>query len=145
MAEAAPHAAVHSPRILVLSTNSVSDPGVDLAGSAHMDYPVAVRVISIPCSSGVNPRWILHALDRGFDGVFIAADGGDCSRIPNCTERTGKIVSQAQEMMRAKGYATARVRMAALCSVCSEPFVTHMRKFSKELGELPPEPSHQGG
>jgi len=145
MAHAAGATLRASPRILVLSTNSVSDPGVDLAGSAHMDYPVAVRVISLPCSSGVNPRWIVHALDKGFDGVFVAADGGDCSRISNCTERTGKIVSRAQELMRAKGYATARVRMAALCSVCSEPFVSHMRKFSKELGELPPDHPDRSG
>jgi coenzyme F420-reducing hydrogenase delta subunit len=138
MAPAGGDAPGTTPRILVLSTNSVSDPGVDLAGSAHMEYPVTVRVISLPCSSGINPRWIVHALDRGFDGVFVAADGGDCSRISNCTERTAKIVGQAQEIMRAKGYETARVRMAALCSVCSEPFVSHMKKFSKELSELGP-------
>jgi F420-non-reducing hydrogenase iron-sulfur subunit len=138
MASPVGHGFATAPRILVLSTNSVSDPGVDLAGSAHMEYSVTVRVIALPCSSGINPRWILHALDRGFDGVFIAADGGDCSRVPNCTERTGKLVSQAQELMRGKGYATARVRTAALCSVCSEPFVSHMRKFAKELSELPP-------
>jgi len=134
----AAHGSPSTPRILVLSTNSVSDPGVDLAGSAHMDYSVTVRVIALPCSSGINPRWVIHALDRGFDGVFIAADGGDCSRVPNCTERTSKLVTQAQELMRAKGYAPARVRTAALCSVCSEPFVSHMRKFGKELSELPP-------
>ena len=122
-----------APRILVLSTNGVSDPGVDLAGSAHMDYPASVRVIAVPCSSGINPRWVLHALDRGFDGVFIAADGGDCSRIANCTERTGKIVDHAQAIMGERGYDTARVRMAAICSVCSEPFVSHMRKFAAEL------------
>jgi len=137
MPPAAGHASAPSPRILVLSTNSVSDPGVDLAGSAHMEYPVTVRVIALPCSSGINPRWIVHALDQGFDGVFIAADGGDCSRVANCTDRTAKLVAQAQELMRAKGYDAARVRMAALCSVCSEPFVSHMRKFSKELSELP--------
>jgi coenzyme F420-reducing hydrogenase delta subunit len=136
MAHAAGAPGGGSPRILVLSTNNVSDPGVDLAGSAHMDYPVSVRVIALPCSSGINPRWIVHALDRGFDGVFIAADGGDCSKIPNCTERTGLIVSRAQELMRARGYNAARVRMAALCSVCSEPFVSHMSKFGKELAGL---------
>jgi len=128
------------PRILVLSTNGVSDPGVDLAGSAHMEYPPSVRVIAIPCSSGINPRWVLHALERGFDGVFIAADGGDCSRISNCTERTGQIVSRAQALMRERGIDPARVRMAAICSVCSEPFVAHMKRFSHDLGALPAAP-----
>lgn len=127
-----------SPRILVFSTNSVSDPGVDLAGSSHMDYPTGVRVIALPCSSGVNPQWVLHALQVGFDGVFIAADGGDCSKIANCTERTGKIVARSQELAQAVGFDRARIKMAGICSVCSEPFTTHMRKFAKELAALPP-------
>ncbi len=126
------------PRILVFSTNNVSDPGIDLAGSSHMDYPAGVRVIALPCSSGVNPAWVLHALETGFDGVFVAADGGDCSKIANCNERTGKVVARAQELARAAGFETSRIKMAGICSVCAEPFVNHMRKFALELAKLPP-------
>jgi len=124
------------PKILVFSTNNISDPGIDLAGSSHMDYPTSVQVIAVPCSSGINPHWVLHAINRGFDGVFIAADGSDCSYISDCTERTGKVVEQAQELMRKNGYDPARLRMAAICSVCSQAFVTHMVNFSKELTTL---------
>jgi coenzyme F420-reducing hydrogenase delta subunit len=131
------HAVTPGPKILVFTTNNVSDPGVDLAGSAHMEYPTTVRVIAVPCSSGIHPAWILRAFERGFDGVFIAADGGDCSKIPNCTERTGKIVATAQSQMRAAGFEPARLKMAAICSVCSEPFVSHMRKFGADLAKLP--------
>ena len=38
-------------RILVFSTNNISDPGIDLAGSAHMTYSPGVVVISLPCTS----------------------------------------------------------------------------------------------
>ena len=37
---------VPAPRILVFSTNNISDPGIDLAGSAHLHYSPGVRVIS---------------------------------------------------------------------------------------------------
>ena len=43
------------PRILVFSTNNISDPGIDLAGSAHMTYSPGVVVISLPCTSGIRP------------------------------------------------------------------------------------------
>ena len=36
------------PRILVFSTNNISDPGIDLAGSAHMHYSPGVKVIGLP-------------------------------------------------------------------------------------------------
>ena len=129
--------AAASPRILVFSTHNVSDPGIDLAGSAHVDYPVGVRVIALPCSSGLDPRWVVHAFEVGFDGVFVAADGTDCSKIADCPARTGKIVARAQELLRDAGYEPARVKMAAVCSVCAEPFAAHMRKFAAELAKLP--------
>jgi F420-non-reducing hydrogenase iron-sulfur subunit len=101
-----------------------------------MDYPPSVLVIPVPCSSGINPAWVLHALETGFDGVFIAADGTDCAYLADCTSRTGKIVQQAQELIEKKGHDPKRLKMAAICSVCSESFVSHMENFYKALGEL---------
>jgi len=124
------------PKILVLSTNNISDPGIDLAGSQHMSYPPSVNVISVPCSGGINPSWIVYALDAGFDGVFIAADGGDCALLPDCTARTARIAERAQGLLKERGKDPRRVKMAAICSVCSEPFVSHMRQFGEALSKL---------
>jgi F420-non-reducing hydrogenase iron-sulfur subunit len=125
-----------APKILVFSTNNISDPGIDLAGSSHMDYPTSALVITVPCSSGIAPGWVLHALEAGFDGVFIAADGTDCAYLADCTDRTAKIMQQAQELIEKKGHDPRRLKMAAICSVCSESFVSHMENFRKALREL---------
>jgi F420-non-reducing hydrogenase iron-sulfur subunit len=124
------------PSILVFATNNISDPGIDLAGSSHMAYSTSVRVIAVPCSSGIDPRWVLHALKAGFDGVFIAADGTDCAYVPDCTKRTGDIVKQTQEMLEKEGYDPRRLKMAAICSVCAESFVAHMDSFQRALSAL---------
>jgi F420-non-reducing hydrogenase iron-sulfur subunit len=126
------------PRILVFSTNSISDPGIDLAGSRHLHYPATVSVISVPCSSGLRPSWLVHALERGFDGVFIASDGEECALLPDCARRTAAIAARAQELMKERGMAAQRLKMAALCSVCAEPFVKYMREFSDTLRDLGP-------
>lgn len=127
-----------SPRILVFSTTSISDPGIDLAGSRHLHYPATISTITVPCSSGIQPGWVVHAIERGFDGVFIATDGDECALLPDCNERSARIAALAQEQLRAKGYPPQRVRMSALCSVCAEPFVKHMREFSQMLAGLGP-------
>ena len=127
-----------SPRVLVFSTNNISDPGIDLAGSRHLHYAATVSTITVPCSSGIRPGWILHAIERGFDGVFIATDGDECAYLPDCNERSARIAAEAQDLFRAKGYEAQRVRMSALCSVCAEPFVKHMAEFSQMLKELGP-------
>ncbi len=123
-------------RILVFSTTGISDPGIDLAGSAHMHYPSTVYTVAVPCSSGVKPGWILHAIKSGFDGVFVAADGSDCAYLPDCTARTGKVIAQAQELLVEHGEDARRLKMAAICSVCAESFVSHMEKFQQALSAL---------
>jgi coenzyme F420-reducing hydrogenase delta subunit len=122
-----------SARILVFSTEKISDPAIDMAGLLKLHYPPTVYTIAVPCSSGIKPRWIMHAYDKGFDGVFIAADGSDCTYGESCTEKTGQIVSATHQMMKDKNIDPARLRMAAICSVCSESFVKQIKSFNQYL------------
>jgi coenzyme F420-reducing hydrogenase delta subunit len=127
---------VYRPKILVFSTDKISDPGIDQAGLRKIHYSPSVYVISMPCSSGIKPRWIMHAFEQGFDGVFIAADGHECSYSPKCPEYTNNIILDAQKLMNEKNINPKRIRMAAICSVCAEPFSNHMDNFSKILTEI---------
>lgn len=129
-------AMARDPRILVFSTNPISDPGIDLAGSAHLAYSPGVTVISVPCSSGVRPSWLVRAIESGFDGVFVAADGGDCALVPDCTARTASSVERAQKALSERGLDPRRLKMGAICSVCAEPFVSHMKQFADTLRNL---------
>jgi F420-non-reducing hydrogenase iron-sulfur subunit len=126
------------PRILVFSTHNISDPGIDLAGSSHMHYSPGVRVIGLPCTSGIRPSWIVRALESGFDGVFIASDGDECAYLSDCAARSAKISSDAQARLRERGIDPGRMRMAAICSVCAEPFTRHMQQFAGALEALGP-------
>jgi len=126
------------PRILVFSTVSISDIGVDMAGSSHMHYPPTAISIPLPCSSGIRPDWILYALRHGFDGVFVAADGTDCPFVPDCTERTAKLMGEAQDLLRENDIKPERLKMAGICSVCADAFQKHMKNFFVALKELGP-------
>jgi F420-non-reducing hydrogenase iron-sulfur subunit len=126
------------PRILVFSTNNISDPGIDLAGSSHMTYSPGVVVISMPCTSGIRPSWILHAIEGGFDGVFIASDGDECAYLADCSTRASRIVAESQALLRRDGLDPQRLKMAAICSVCAEPFTKHVQQFGQALAALGP-------
>ena len=129
-------ARARSPRVLVFSTNAISDPGIDLAGSSHMHYSPNVVVVSLPCTSGIKPSWILYALEQGFDGVFIASDGDECAYLPDCSRRSSRIVGEAQALMTAHGIDGRRLKLAAICSVCAAPYAKHVREFTQALAEL---------
>lgn len=124
------------PKILVFSTEKISDPGIDLAGLLKMHYPPRVFTIILPCSSAVKPRWVVRALKKGMDGVFVAADGTDCPCRSDCTELTAGVIRDSHEAMKREGINPARLKMAAICSVCAEAFATHMNTFSKQLQDM---------
>jgi F420-non-reducing hydrogenase iron-sulfur subunit len=124
-----------SPKILVFSTEKISDPAIDLAGLLKMHYYPGVYTINVPCSSAVKPRWIMTAFEEGFDGVFIAADGTDCPYGESCSENTANIISITHEMMKEKSMDPAKLKMAAICSVCAEAFVKHVNSFAIYLSE----------
>jgi F420-non-reducing hydrogenase iron-sulfur subunit len=122
-----------TPKVLVFSTEKISDPAIDLAGLLKLHYPPTVYVVTLPCSSAVKPKWIMHAFEKGYDGVFVAADGTDCPYSESCTERTSELIAHTHILMKEKGMNPARLKMAAICSVCAEPFAKHMNGFVEEL------------
>lgn len=124
------------PKLLVFSTEKISDPAIDLAGLLKKHYPFRITTISVPCSGGIKPRWIIHAFEKGFDGVFIAADGTDCSYGEICTDRTSAIIRVTHQLMREKNLKPSQLKMAAICSVCAEAFVKQVTGFIKELETL---------
>ena len=129
----------HEPMVLILSTNLISDPGIDFAGLGHISYPAHSRILRLPCSSMVRPEFILHAFRSGFDAVFVAADGGDCPYLRDCSERTAKRVQRAYELMKENGIEQSRLRMAGICSVCSDAFargVKGLYETAKKLGPV---------
>ncbi|MBS3806072.1 MAG: hydrogenase iron-sulfur subunit [Bacteroidales bacterium] len=126
----------YQPRILVFSSEKISDPAIDLAGLLKKHYSPRVYNITLPCTSAVKPNWILKALHKGMDGVFIASDGTDCAFRSDCSALTNNSISKAQQVMKEEGIDLARVKMAALCSVCADPFVGHMKSFSETLSGL---------
>ncbi|HDP55350.1 MAG TPA: hydrogenase iron-sulfur subunit [Bacteroidetes bacterium] len=122
-----------NPKILVFSTEKISDPAIDMAGLLKKHYPSTVYTVNVPCSSGIKPQWILHAFEKGFSGVFIAADGTDCPFSESCSDKTSEIVKTTHEIMKEKNMDPARLKMAAICSVCAEAFVKHVQTFHTYL------------
>lgn len=51
----------------------------EMAGSLRMKYPEGIKLIQVPCSSRVDPAFVMKAIFDGADGVFVAGcHPGDC-------------------------------------------------------------------
>jgi F420-non-reducing hydrogenase iron-sulfur subunit len=60
------------PNILAFACHYCAFAAADLAGVMRLSYPSAVKVIRLPCTGKLDYIHILHAFERGVDGVFVA-------------------------------------------------------------------------
>lgn len=60
------------PQIAAFCCTHCAYNAADLAGSLRIQYPPAIKVIEVPCSGRVDILHILHAFERGVDGVLVA-------------------------------------------------------------------------
>jgi len=68
-----------APRVVAFVCNWCTYTGADLAGTSRLKMDPNVRVIKLPCSSRVNPLFIIKAFERGADGVIVSGcHTGDC-------------------------------------------------------------------
>ena len=68
-----------SPKIVAFVCNWCTYTGADLAGTSRIKMDPNVRIVRLPCSSRINPLFIIKALSSGADGVIISGcHTGDC-------------------------------------------------------------------
>ena len=59
-------------KILSFLCNWCSYGAADLAGVSRMEYPPYIRVIRIPCTGRMSPKFILAGLRQGADAVWVS-------------------------------------------------------------------------
>lgn len=95
----------------------------DLAGVSRMQYPPNIRVIRLPCSGRVSPKFILAALREGADGVWVSGcHPGDCHYIEGNYYARRKF-ALFQELMEFMGLEPDRLHFSWISSAESTKFV----------------------
>lgn len=59
-------------KIVSFLCNWCSYGAADLAGVSRMEYPADIRVIRIPCTGRMSPKFILSSLREGADAVWVS-------------------------------------------------------------------------
>ena len=87
------------PIIIAFCCNFWGYTAADLAGTMRLQYPSNIRIIRIPCTGKVDVIHILHAFEKGADGVYVVGCmEGEC-HFNNGNLRARKRVEQAQTIL----------------------------------------------
>jgi coenzyme F420-reducing hydrogenase delta subunit len=112
----------------------------DLAGGGRMSYPPAVKIIEMPCTGRASVLEILHALEKGADGVAVAGClPGTCHYIQGNTHARQR-VEHAAELLGKIGLEPERVRMINVSAAMGEQFVIEVTDFVETIEALGPTP-----
>ena len=60
------------PNIIAFACHYCAFAAADLAGVMRLSYPTNVKVIRLPCTGKLDHIYVLHAFEKGLDGVFVA-------------------------------------------------------------------------
>lgn len=128
-----------APRILLLGTLSGGYKGADGVGQMHVDYPPNTYMLPVVCPAMFSEDFYLRAFERGMDAIIVMFSGSDCP-YKGGAERTAEIVNRTYARMKERGLDVRRLRLAAICTVCTTPFLNEVRRMDALLREIEPLP-----
>ena len=120
------------PKILILATTSGGYAGADAVGQLHTDYPSNTYILPVLCPSMFPPEFYLSAYEKGIDGIVVMYSGTD-SPYKGGPERAAQIINQTYPLMKERGIDTRRLKLAAICTVCTKPFLKEVNLMDEVL------------
>jgi coenzyme F420-reducing hydrogenase delta subunit len=127
-----PNLESRKPNILILATLSGGYAGADAVGQLHADYPSNTYILPVLCPSMFPPEFYLRAFKQGIDGIIVMYSGTD-SPYKGGPERTAQLINQTYPLMKELGIDTRRLKLAAICTVCTKPFLKEVQAMDQLL------------
>ena len=128
----------HKPKILILATLSGGYAGADSVGQLHTAYAANTYVLPVRSPAMFPEAFYLRTFERGIDAILVMYSGTD-SPYKGDADRTAALINRVYPLMKARGIDTRRLRLVAICTVCTKAFlkeVTQMNELLQTIGPV---------
>jgi coenzyme F420-reducing hydrogenase delta subunit len=120
------------PKILFLATLSGGYAGANAVGQLHANYPANTYILPVLCPSIFPPLFYLESFEKGIDGIVVMYSGTD-SPYKGGPERVAHLINQTYPLMKERGIDTRRLKLTAICTVCTKPFLKEVKLMDELL------------
>jgi len=121
-------------KILLITMARSSYLAADALGQMHINYPSDVYVIKT-LYPGILPSYFyLDSFDKGIDGIIIAAAGADCP-IEESYKQLSENIRICHAKMTEKKQNVKRLRLTAICSVCTNALLKEINMMSEFINK----------
>ncbi len=126
------------PKIVAFLCNWCSYGAADLAGVGRMEYPSNIRVVRIPCTGRMDPKFFLAALRAGADGVWVSGwHPGECHYLEGNYYARRKF-ALFQNLMEHMGIEPGRLQFSWVSSAEATKFVQVVTEVTQAIKDLGP-------
>ncbi len=123
------------PKVLILATEACAYPGANYVGQTHTEYPVNTFILRVPAPALLPRSFYLRTLEKGIDGIIVMSCGHECP-YEGAYDRLAQRISRTKKDMKERGMDPKRIRLCAICTVCSRSFLKEVRMMHEYLGSL---------
>jgi coenzyme F420-reducing hydrogenase delta subunit len=124
-------------KILILATLSGGYAGADSVGQLHASYAPNTYILPAVCPAMFPEDFYLRAFERGIDAILVMYSGTDCP-YKGGAERTAQLINRVYPLMTERGLSTRRLRLVAICTVCTSAFMREITQMNQTLDEIGP-------
>lgn len=125
------------PKILVLATLSGGYAGADAVGQLHANYAANTYILPVLCPCMFPESFYLRAFEQGIDGILVMYSGTDSPYIGG-PERAAVLINNTFPQLKARGIDPRRLRLVAICTVCTQPFLREIKQMNDLLADIGP-------
>jgi coenzyme F420-reducing hydrogenase delta subunit len=124
-------------KILILATLSGGYAGADAVGQLHHSYAANTYVLPVLCPCIFPESFYLRAFKRGIDAILVMYSGTDSPYLGG-PERAADLINRTYPLMKERGIDPRRLRLVAICTVCTTPFEREIAQMNRLLAEIGP-------
>lgn len=115
-------------KILILATATCAYPAADATGQAHLHYPANTYILRVPSPVLFPDEFYYRCFEKGVGGILVMSCGHECPYIGAFDKLLARI-DRVKMGLKERGISPDRLRLSAICTVCTKPFV-------KEIAEM---------
>jgi coenzyme F420-reducing hydrogenase delta subunit len=106
----------------------------------RLSYPTNIKIIRVPCTGKIDILHILHAFEKGADGLYaVGCMEGDC-HYTSGNFRARKRLEQAKKILETVGVGAQRVEMFNMASSEGPRFAAVAVEMVEKIKQLGPNP-----
>ncbi len=120
------------PKILILATEACAYPGADYVGQIHAEYSTNTYIVRVSAPVILPEDFYLRCFEKGIAGILVMSCGHECP-YPGAYDALAARISRVHQQMAECGVRPERLRLCAICSVCSRAFLNEVNQMQEKV------------